>query len=684
MELKLKNMIILLIMLLFFGMYYVNINASTEYETIKGTSGNTVYYYGSNEPIMIPKTYTEKTEEFRGTWVSFYAGDLSSYSNDTQMKTQLSEIIANLKYYNMNAVVFHIRTHNDALYDTNLAPQSSYTKGVNYDNWDYLEWFISECHKNGIEFHAWLNPYRIYASGGTKEDIEEKYKDYPSNPAHDINNVLINDKGAAILDPGIPEVRQYIIDTCLEIIEKYDVDAIHFDDYFYINDIDDSETRKKYNTNNLSLDNFRRTQVDTFIEELSDAMYDFNIKNKRCVQLGISPTAMYKNNGTYVSKSEYKYDSNGTLTYPTGSNTSGWQHYYSSLFCDTKKWIDNEWIDYIVPQTYFAIDYSIASHAALADWWSGVVKNKKVNLYMGIGLYKTPESTSYGWNNNPNELLYQLKYDGDNEDIDGVCIYQYRYLPLYKSKDVMKTLVNEYWTTTPKSSTVLRYKDVYNKQDEVINLQVHKGNEGITLTWQKHKDYTRYAVYGYNDALDINDVSQLIGYAGEIENGICGISDDGKAKYYAVIPLSKANVLASAFTIENKNYTPLNVNIGSIDLHVNSPEKAGVTAVLVLNFITQNLGSNLKYKVIGSYDSNFSDIFVISEEKEYIGIESIRYRFNEYGKATFIKVICTNSVGTFESEVYVQAIDDDSLSISKYVYSYVKEFYDNLFKESDE
>ena len=659
----------------------VDVTADNEYEELRNASGNVVNYYGSSNPIKIKKNYDERTEEFRGTWCSFYAGDISTYTSDDQMKAQLLEVLNTLEYYNMNAIVFHIRTHNDAMYKTNLAPQSPYTKNANYDEFDYLTWFIAECHKRGIEFHAWLNPYRIFSTGGTEEEIFGKYMNYPDNPAHDMNNVLMNKEGAAILDPGIPEVRQYIIDTCLEIMDNYDVDAIHFDDYFYINDVDDSATRKKYNKTNLTLDNFRREQVDIFIKELSDAMFAYNTEHNRAVQLGISPTAVYRNYSNYVNPKDYKYDANGTLTSPYGSSTSAWQHYGSSLYCDTKKWIDNEWIDYIVPQAYFALDYSIASFASLCDWWSAVCRYKKVNLYMGMGYYKSRENSSAGWHDNPNEILYELRYANDNVNIDGICIYQYLYLGYDKQKEAMKTLTSSYWTSQPKSPQIDRYADYYTDQSEVQNIKFHEGDGVITITWDKIEEYTRYAVYHYNDELDLNIPGQIVGYAGEIENGRCGITIKDYEDYqnYAIIPLSKANTFGKTTEFTLGEFSPIDVKIGEVDVFINRPSVAGGSAVIVINAISQNLGSDVKYKVIGSYTEDFKETFELSEEANYYGSQAIRYKFNDIGKAVYIKVICVNNVGTFESDIYIQCLEDDLTSISKYIYSYVSSFYNDLF-----
>ena len=171
--------------------------------------------------------------------------------------------------------------------------------------------------------------------------------------------------GVTILNPGEPEVREFLIDTVMELIENYDVDAIHFDDYFYANGVNDSKTYNKpgYNPKKLSLADWRREQVDIFIRDLSQAIRNFNIQNNRYVQLGISPTGIYKNASrrgfAYGIGSTDYYDANGNFI-TSGSNTAGFQHSGDYLYADTKKWIDNEWIDYILPQTYWGFTRAAA------------------------------------------------------------------------------------------------------------------------------------------------------------------------------------------------------------------------------------------------------------------------------------------------------------------------------------
>ncbi len=403
-------------------------------------SSGPVRYRNSSVIVQIPEVYIEKDTEFRACWVSSYAGDYSPSTNKTQMMATLTEILDVLESFNMNAVIFHIRTHNNAFYQTKLTYiKSSFGTYESFNEWDYLTWFIGECHKRGIEFHAWLNPYRVVSSGASSlSSVTADFKDYPNNPASKEENLLMNADGGVILNPAIPEVRDFIIDICLEVMEKYEVDAIHFDDYFYISDVDDSKEMKKYNTKGLSKDDFRRSQVDLFIEELSKAMRDFNKKNNRKVQLGISPTGIYKNG-------------NGSVE--SGSNTSGYAHYGSPLYADTLKWIKEEWIDYILPQSYWGFSHKSAGYADVMDWWDKAVEGSKTNLYSGIGLYmNNNDGSNYSWGSEPYEVSNQVLYTTKLANCKGVSFYKYTSLrDAYRSSsakahDGVVRIKNEYWT----------------------------------------------------------------------------------------------------------------------------------------------------------------------------------------------------------------------------------------------
>lgn len=422
--------------------YQKNVTFEAVYTTLYYSVDSTVSYRGRTEKVYIPDTYAQREDEFRGVWVSFITNDLAKYQSETQMKTQLNAILDNMVAWNMNALVFHVRTHNNAYFDTDRDPQSSYTTSVNYESWDYLEWLIEECHKRDIEFHAWLNPYRISSSTDANA-IANNYASYPQNPASNPDNILVG-TSSSILNPGEPAVRDYLVDVCMEVIEKYDVDAIHFDDYFYISMSSNADlaTYNKYKANSqtTNISDWRREQVDLFIHDLSTQMRQYNELTGCSVELGISPSGIWRN-GT--GSQAITYDQSGTAI-TNGSNTAGMEHYAGYLFSDTKKWIDEEWIDYVIPQTYWSFTQSVAQYAELADWWSAVVKYKKVKLYLGMGIYMT----SYGWGSNPYEASDQLLYNTKHPEIDGVCIFRYGYVNIRLNENNAGALrmVNDYWT----------------------------------------------------------------------------------------------------------------------------------------------------------------------------------------------------------------------------------------------
>ena len=270
---------------------------------------------------------------------------------------------------------------------------------------------IEETHKWGIDFHAWINPYRISLTTKLSLDyILNIYKDYKSNPASDANCIL-NGTSFIILNPGLEKVKNFIVDTVIEFLEQYDVEAIHFDDYFYadmgasgrlvgeftILDEQDQITYEDYikknpgcpyhSNNSTEKANWRREQVNLLIKRLYIAIGNYNKKYNKKVQFGISPTGVYKNGDGNVT---YGMNFNAV----TGSLTRGPQHYAAHLFADTLQWINNGWIDYILPHPYQAFDSPIMGFGNLMPWWDKVVEYKSVNLFAGIGLFIANSETN--------------------------------------------------------------------------------------------------------------------------------------------------------------------------------------------------------------------------------------------------------------------------------------------------
>lgn len=423
--------------------YKCSINLKPKFKSIDGINydylkydGNVITYRNEYVAVEIPDTYVEKEVELRACWVSSFINNFSPSTNIEKMKNELISILDFLDLYNMNCIIFHVRTHNNAFYQTLLAPiDSKYGTFDSFSEWDYLEWFIDECHKRNIEFHAWLNPYRISNSGialdKTEKDVADKYIDYPINPACNPENILLtylNDSYGAILDPCKQEVKDYIVDVCLELVNKYDVDAIHFDDYFYqklsqssnILEEDDQDDYEEYIINSnvswdknsiLDKEKWRRMNVDNLIEQIHYELEIYNQKKGKNVKFGISPTGVYKS---------------GDGSVESGSCTTASGHYGAHLYCDTVKWIQEGWIDYIMPQCYTSFDNRNFSFHEITTWWNKVVENTNVNLYIGIGLSLALTDTyTYSFMTQEDELINQLLYLNTLSNVEGVSFFSF-------------------------------------------------------------------------------------------------------------------------------------------------------------------------------------------------------------------------------------------------------------------
>ncbi len=470
-------------------------------------------------PSRAEPTYIDPDSEFRAVWLSPIVGDFSSYSSEASFKTEMNNIFTVMEYYKLNAMIYHVRTHNNALYKSILNPVASYWKNVNFNNFDPLEWLIEEAHKKGIEFHAWMNPYRVNSSYyGTSLPA--------NNPASNTNNLLTYNS-ATILNPGLPNVRAFLIDTVMELVENYDVDAIHFDDYFYINlgangslsgattilDEPDQTTFVAYSGSyniNSAYDkaNWRREQINIFIQGLHNELNTYNTTNNKHVQLGIAPTGIYKNGNGVVT-----YDANGKPV-TTGSDTGGQTHYSSYLFCDSLKWVTEEWIDYILPQSYWATNHSVASYYKVMSWWDKVVKNSNVNLYSGIGIYFADEtSNTYAWKTDSTELSTQINYLNSLENVKGASFFSYKYLKnAYNGGTAFSA------TQLSNINTNVWFKKVVLpelKSFTPINLSYVKNFNvnANTLTWDKLDGAKAYAIYRSSSLLTYS-ASELINVVG--------------------------------------------------------------------------------------------------------------------------------------------------------------------------
>lgn len=390
-------------------------------------------------PIELPP-YTERTKEIRGVWVSTVANiDLNQWVDDQQYKNEIISILNRVQSLNMNTIFFQIRSMNDAMYPSELAPYSRFIKGAQGEglDWDILRFTIDEAHKRGLELHAWLNPYRI-ANMPTKTTHAEMLATLHAdnfakkNPHLVLKQTNAPSGGTAtfILDPGRPEVRQYLSDVIEEVLTNYpDVDGIHFDDYFYVTTTEDAQTFINYNPTNIStLADWRRNNVDMMIKNVHDIVEDFNITNGKKVKFGVSPGGIWANKSTH----------------PDGSNSTGWQS-YSSLYADTRKWVKEEWLDYILPQLYWDFGAPSSAFEVLVDWWREVVSDVNVDLLVGLGFYRYTDNTPW---TNEDIFVEQLRYISQYAEVAGHVTFSFRTFnrAIPQIVSTIERLENYYWT----------------------------------------------------------------------------------------------------------------------------------------------------------------------------------------------------------------------------------------------
>lgn len=351
------------------------------------------------------------SEEMRGVWVSsVYNLDYpaSPTTDPDKLKAEADEILDNCVKWGLNAVFLQVRPSGDALYKSDLFPWSKYLTGsvgtAPQDGFDPLEYWVEAAHKRGLELHAWINPYRITRSKDTE------WNSLPSTHPAKMNPdwVVKYSDGNYYFNPGIPEVRDLVTRGAVEIVQNYDVDGLHMDDYFYPGtDFNDAATYQKYGSSFSNIADFRRDSVNQLVAQLDTAVHNIDPD----IQFGISPSGIWANKSTD----------------PRGSNTNGSEHYVSS-YADSLYWIENGLVDYIIPQIYWEIGHKLADFATLADWWNDAVAGSDVHLYIGMGAYRCADNPTGVWMTT-DPLFDSLAYLENKDNVGGCVFFRYGSIP---------------------------------------------------------------------------------------------------------------------------------------------------------------------------------------------------------------------------------------------------------------
>ena len=351
-------------------------------------------------------TAAKQRKEFRAVWVASVANiDWPSKKglSEEQQKREYLNILDNVKRWNMNAVVVQVKPTGDAFYPSKYGPWSEYLTGKQGVNpgYDPLKFMVEEAHKRGIEFHAWFNPYRLSMNTDrsrlSRDNIVFKKPEW-----------IVEYGGKLYLDPGIPAVDDYVVDSIMEVVKNYDIDAVHMDDYFYPYKVKNQEypdeyTYRQYGSEYNSKSAWRRDNVNRLVEKLSVQIK----KTKPNVQFGISPFGVWRNKSTDPVR---------------GSDTKAGVQNYDDLYADILLWIDKGWIDYVAPQIYWNQGFNLAEYNTLVRWWSDAVAGSKTDLYIGQAAYKVKE-----WKNS-NELINQVYFNRDFSNVKGSIFFSYKSL----------------------------------------------------------------------------------------------------------------------------------------------------------------------------------------------------------------------------------------------------------------
>ena len=452
--------------------------------------------------------------EFRAAWIQSVNGQFRGMPTE-KLKQNLIGQLNSLQKAGINAIIFQVRPEADALYASRLEPWSRFLTGVQgkapEPYWDPMQFMIDECHKRGMEFHAWINPYR------TKTTLKSELA---PNHVYNIHPEWFVTYGDQLyFDPALPESRRHICMVVSDIVSRYDVDAIHMDDYFYPypikgKDFPDDASFARFGGGFSNKGDWRRSNVNVLIKKLHETIREI----KPWVKFGVSPFGIYRNESSD----------------PLGSKTKGLQN-YDDLYADVLLWAREGWIDYNIPQIYWHIGHPVADYETLVKWWARNTENRP--LFIGQSVMNTVQNAdpkNLSINQLPRKMALQRAY----QTIGGSCQWPASAVVenAGKYRDALIAEYHKYPALPP----------VFDFIDNEAPAKVRKmkpvwTEDGYILFWTapKYKEEmnraVQYVVYCFNDKekVNIDDPSHIVAITRD--NFYKLPYEDGKTKYRYVV-----------------------------------------------------------------------------------------------------------------------------------------------------
>lgn len=452
--------------------------------------------------------------EFRAAWIQSVNGQFRGMPTE-KLKQNLIGQLNSLQKAGINAIIFQVRPEADALYASRLEPWSRFLTGVQgkapEPYWDPMQFMIDECHKRGMEFHAWINPYR------TKTTLKSELA---PNHVYNIHPEWFVTYGDQLyFDPALPESRRHICMVVSDIVSRYDVDAIHMDDYFYPypikgKDFPDDASFARFGGGFSNKGDWHRSNVNVLIKKLHETIREI----KPWVKFGVSPFGIYRNESSD----------------PLGSKTKGLQN-YDDLYADVLLWAREGWIDYNIPQIYWHIGHPVADYETLVKWWARNTENRP--LFIGQSVMNTVQNADPK-NPSINQLPRKMALQRAYQTIGGSCQWPASAVVenAGKYRDALIAEYHKYPALPP----------VFDFMDNEAPAKVRKmkpvwTEDGYILFWTapKYKEEmnraVQYVVYRFNDKekVNIDDPSHIVAITRD--NFYKLPYEDGKTKYRYVV-----------------------------------------------------------------------------------------------------------------------------------------------------
>lgn len=444
--------------------------------------------------------------EFRAAWIATVANIDWPSQQGLPVETQKEQFITRLdelKRLGCNAVIVQVRPSSDALYASKFEPWSHYLTGKQGAApdpfYDPLQFMIEETHKRNMEFHAWFNPFRALT--------DSKQNPNPSNHiTHTHPEWIINYGGKAYIDPGEEKAREYVINVIMDVVNRYDIDGVHLDDYFYPYrvaglEFGDKKSYQKFGQG-MNKDDWRRDNVNKFIAELNKQIKVV----KPFVKFGISPFGVWRNKDKD----------------PEGSDTHAGQTCYDDLYSDVILWTKKGWVDYLMPQLYWEHSHKAASFTTLLPWWNAHAYGR--HMYFGLGVYRMSENPTGPWKS-PNELLWQIR-DIRVQCTEAGCSY-YSASCFNKAGMPVKDSLCRVYNKYPAFPPVMKWIDSVAPAAPLAKVTTNNGANFIE--WQEantSKEPLKYAVYRFvnGEPIDINKPENIV----SVQQGMSFTDNDAR------------------------------------------------------------------------------------------------------------------------------------------------------------